>query len=63
MISKTKLGAEDQKRLKIETDILKCVRHPNIIALKAVCETNKELYLVMELAKGGELFDHIVAQV
>lgn len=62
IISKSKLSVEDQKRLKIETNILKCVRHPNIIALKAVCETEKELFLVMELAKGGELFDHIVAQ-
>ena len=62
MISKSKLSLEDQKRLKTETSILKRVRHPNIIALKAVCETDKELFLVMELAKGGELFDHIVAQ-
>eukprot|EP00009_Paramoeba_aestuarina_P006555 CAMPEP_0201508824 /NCGR_PEP_ID=MMETSP0161_2-20130828/2054_1 /ASSEMBLY_ACC=CAM_ASM_000251 /TAXON_ID=180227 /ORGANISM="Neoparamoeba aestuarina, Strain SoJaBio B1-5/56/2" /LENGTH=643 /DNA_ID=CAMNT_0047903595 /DNA_START=39 /DNA_END=1970 /DNA_ORIENTATION=- len=62
MISKGKLNPEDLKRLKLETSILKKVRHPNIIALKAVCETDRELLLVMELAKGGELFDHIVAQ-
>lgn len=46
----------------METNILKRVRHPNIIALKAVCETEDELFLIMELAEGGELFEHIVNQ-
>ena len=38
------------------------IRHPNIIQLYEIIETPKQLYLIMEYASGGELFDYIVAQ-
>lgn len=60
-IEKKSLAEIDQLRLKTEVDILKRVRHPGVIALKAVCETSKELILVMELASGGELFEKLVS--
>tara|TARA_R110002050_G_scaffold212042_2_gene348080 strand:+ start:1719 stop:3401 length:1683 start_codon:yes stop_codon:yes gene_type:complete len=62
IIQKKHLEQRERDRLTMETNILKRVRHPNIIALKAVCETDDELYLIMELAEGGELFEHIVNQ-
>mmetsp|Transcript_17041 Transcript_17041/g.47971 ORF Transcript_17041/g.47971 Transcript_17041/m.47971 type:complete len:567 (+) Transcript_17041:123-1823(+) len=62
IIQKKHLEKRERDRLTMETNILKRVRHPNIIALKAVCETEDELYLIMELAEGGELFEHIVNQ-
>jgi len=34
--------------------------HPNIIKLYDVYEDNSNIYLVMELCTGGELFDKIV---
>ena len=62
IIQKKHLEQRERDRLTMETNILKRVRHPNIIALKAVCETDDELFLIMELAEGGELFEHIVNQ-
>ena len=43
-----------------EIHILKIVRHPNIVQLYEIIETSKQLFLIMEYACGGELFDHIV---
>ena len=43
-----------------EIKILKMIRHPNIIQLYEIIETPKQLYLIMEYASGGELFDFIV---
>jgi len=61
IIDKTQANAEaDEKRLKNEVAILKKVRHPSIIALIDIYETDANLYLVMELVTGGELFDKIV---
>jgi len=51
---------QDAKRLQTEVEILKKVRHDNIVCLKDLFETSKNLYLVMELVTGGELFDKIV---
>uniref|UniRef100_A0A0A9WRU7 non-specific serine/threonine protein kinase n=1 Tax=Lygus hesperus TaxID=30085 RepID=A0A0A9WRU7_LYGHE len=42
-----------------EVAILRVVKHPNIIQLVAEHDTVAELYLVMELVKGGDLFDAI----
>jgi calcium/calmodulin-dependent protein kinase I len=50
----------DAKRLQTEVEILTTVKHPNIVALRDLFETDKKLYLVMELVTGGELFDKIV---
>ncbi|RKP21726.1 Pkinase-domain-containing protein, partial [Rozella allomycis CSF55] len=43
-----------------EVNILKKVKHENIISLIELYETETKLYLVMELVTGGELFDSIV---
>ncbi|NXY70257.1 DCLK2 kinase, partial [Glareola pratincola] len=42
-----------------EVSILRQVKHPNIIMLIEEMDTPTELYLVMELVKGGDLFDAI----
>ena len=50
----------DVERVSREIHILKLTRHPNIIQLYEIIETPKQLYLIMEYADGGELFDYIV---
>ncbi len=48
--------------LKREIEILKEVKHPNIIELIDVFEDAKYLHLVTDLCTGGELFDRIIAK-
>jgi calcium/calmodulin-dependent protein kinase I len=50
----------DADRLATELAILEKVKHPNIIQLEEVFETNDRIYIVTELVTGGELFDRIV---
>ncbi|CAD8060418.1 unnamed protein product [Paramecium sonneborni] len=47
----------DIERVTREIQILKKIRHPNLVQLY---ETPKQLFLVMEYVNGGELFDYIV---
>ncbi|KAM4666510.1 MAP/microtubule affinity-regulating kinase 3 isoform 14-T14 [Amazona ochrocephala] len=44
-----------------EVRIMKILNHPNIVKLFEVIETDKTLYLIMEYASGGEVFDYLVA--
>lgn len=52
----------DIERVAREIHILKLIRHPNIIQLYEIIETPVKLFLIMEYASGGELFDYIVTQ-
>merc|ERR1719253_877840 len=52
---------EDVERVAREIHILKLLRHPHVIQLYEIVETARQLYLLMEYASGGELFDYIVA--
>jgi calcium/calmodulin-dependent protein kinase I len=60
VINKAKVAADKKEMLEREVDIIKRIQHPNIIAVKRIFETDTTLYLVMELAHGGELFEEIV---
>ncbi|KAJ9115095.1 hypothetical protein QFC22_005423 [Naganishia vaughanmartiniae] len=44
-----------------EIDVLKTVKHPNIVRLFDVIETEKYIGIILDFANGGELFDHILA--
>ena len=47
------------RKLHMEIAIMKQVDHPNIIKLRDVFFGSRTVYLVMELCKGGELFDEV----
>ncbi len=50
----------DKTRVEREIKILKMLRHNNIIQIYQIIQTRSNLYLIMEYANGGELFDYIV---
>ncbi|XP_008424822.1 MAP/microtubule affinity-regulating kinase 4 isoform X4 [Poecilia reticulata] len=61
IIDKTQLNPTSLQKLFREVRIMKTLNHPNIVQLFEVIETEKTLYLVMEYASGGEVFDYLVA--
>ncbi|XP_056586224.1 serine/threonine-protein kinase MARK2 isoform X8 [Triplophysa dalaica] len=61
IIDKTQLNSSSLQKLYREMRIMKLLNHPNIVKLFEVIETEKTLYLVMEYASGGEVFDYLVA--
>lgn len=60
IIDKTQLNSSSLQKLFREVRIMKMLDHPNIVKLFQVIETEKTLYLVMEYASGGEVFDYLV---
>jgi len=57
-ISKSQM--KNIERFKQEIEIMKIMDHPNIIKLFESFEDNRNIYLILELATGGELFDRII---
>merc|ERR1719356_1866693 len=47
-------------RFKQEIALMKIMDHPNIIKLYETFEDHRNIYLIMELCSGGELFDRII---
>ena len=62
IINKDKLAKKADMDQKIRREIynLRRFRHPHIIKLYEVIETQTDIFLVMELVGGGELFDYII---
>ncbi|CAI5737097.1 unnamed protein product [Hyaloperonospora brassicae] len=59
MLSKSETSARE---FWSEVDVLRVAgRHPNILQLRGTYETEDCWFIVQELAQGGELFDHLVA--
>lgn len=61
IIDKTALNPSSLKKLFREVTIMKMLDHPNIVKLYEVIDSQRTLYLVMEYASGGEVFDYLVA--
>jgi serine/threonine protein kinase len=44
----------------VEIKVLKTLDHPHIIKLEDTFESTQRIYMVMEMMRGGELFDYVV---
>ncbi|XP_053408766.1 serine/threonine-protein kinase DCLK3-like isoform X4 [Mercenaria mercenaria] len=62
VIDKPKLKGKEHM-VENEIEIMKDCNHPNIVKLYEEYETVDKIYLVMELVKGGDLFDAITQSV
>ncbi|XP_056417894.1 serine/threonine-protein kinase DCLK1 isoform X2 [Hyla sarda] len=60
IINKSKCRGKEHM-IQNEVSILRRVKHPNIVLLIEEMDMPNELYLVMELVKGGDLFDAITS--
>ena len=64
IIKKSKFDSKPGLKTKIQREIslMRIFDHPHLLKLLDVCETEERLYLVLEYAANGELFDYL-AQV
>eukprot|EP00727_Mastigamoeba_balamuthi_P012671 m51a1_g8026 putative protein serine threonine kinase (1159) ;mRNA; f:14879-19850 len=62
VVSKKALKPESAKKLYREVEIMCKLSHENIIRLIDVYESAEHVHLIMDLVRGGELFDKIVAR-
>ena len=61
ILEKTKLKKiEDKVKLEREIEILKKLKHPNIVQLYGVIETERQIFLIMEYLKEEQLFQYIL---
>ena len=61
IIDKAQLAKEHmEEQLKREIAVMKLLKHDHIVQLREVLQTQKHIYLVLEIIEGGELFDRIV---
>ena len=49
--------------LSTELDVLKQVNHPNIVTLHDLYESKDGVFIITELASGGELFQQLLLKV
>lgn len=62
IIDKNTIEKDEKELLRTEIAVLKLVNHPNIIRLEGIYESKNHIYIVMEMLKGGELFERIVGR-
>jgi len=55
-----KSDTEEYENMRKEANLLTALDHPSIIKIYDTFEDDKHLHMVVEICKGGELFDHIV---
>eukprot|EP01134_Creolimax_fragrantissima_P007937 CFRG7937T1 len=59
-ISKFMLDENTRERLYLEIRVMKLLKHSHIIGLYEVAETPNDLFLILEYAPGGDLYDYVL---
>ena len=54
------IESADMDSLRSEVGILKKCDHENVIKCYGFYENNDEIFIITEMARGGELMDHII---
>jgi serine/threonine protein kinase len=49
-------------QIKKEIAIMKLIKHPNVVQMYEVLASKTKIFIVLELVRGGELFDQIVSE-
>ncbi len=62
IIDKALIDDEERELVRSEIAIMKLIDHPNIVHMHNIYEGKLQIYIVMELYDGGELFDRIVGR-
>ena len=60
VIDKIKLDEISRAHLLQEVMCMKLVQHPNVVRLYEVIDTPNKLYLILEFADGGDMYDYIM---
>lgn len=60
VIDKMKLDEVSRAHLFQEVRCMKLVQHPHVVRLYEVIDTQTKLYLVLEWADGGDMYDYIM---
>eukprot|EP00093_Oithona_nana_P012127 12127.XXX_335556_330278_1 [CDS] Oithona nana genome sequencing. len=60
VIDKMKLDSATRLQMMQEVRLMKLVQHPYVVRLYEVIDTQTKLYLVLEFADGGDMYDYIM---
>jgi serine/threonine protein kinase len=55
------LEGGENKEVAREVRCLQAIQHPNVLRLHDVVETDNRLYIVLDLARGGDFFEYILS--
>jgi serine/threonine protein kinase len=55
-----KADIDEYEHMRTEANLLTALDHPSIIKIYDTYEDDKHLHMVVEICKGGELYDHVV---